>query len=83
MDTGTSRCFGARRTRRPLPISSYAVACSAGVLVEPAGELQLRRSRVRGGAAVGVRFAAGSRGTLSRSEVFDNGGDGVLLETAE
>ncbi|MET7424477.1 right-handed parallel beta-helix repeat-containing protein, partial [Dactylosporangium sp. NPDC005555] len=58
-------------------------ASVAGVLVEPAGELQLRRSRVRGGAAAGVRFAAGSRGTLSRSEVFDNGGDGVLLETAE
>jgi SpoVK/Ycf46/Vps4 family AAA+-type ATPase len=58
-------------------------AARAGILVEAAGELDLRRSRVSGGGAVGVRFAPGSRGALIESEVVDNGTDGVLLETAE
>ncbi|WP_238014647.1 AAA family ATPase [Dactylosporangium sp. AC04546] len=58
-------------------------ASVAGVLVESTGELRLRRSRVRDGDAVGVRFAPGSRGAVIQSEIFDNGTDGVLLETAE
>ncbi|MFI6133946.1 right-handed parallel beta-helix repeat-containing protein [Micromonospora sp. NPDC051141] len=58
-------------------------AARAGVVVEAAGDLDLRHSRVSGGDLVGVRFAPGSRGTLARSEVVDNGTDGVLLETRE
>ncbi|MFI2710477.1 AAA family ATPase [Micromonospora sp. NPDC018662] len=58
-------------------------AARAGVVVEAAGDLDLRHSRVSGGDLVGVRFAPGSRGALVRSEVVDNGTDGVLLETAD
>ncbi|PZG14120.1 sporulation protein [Micromonospora craterilacus] len=63
--------------------SEIGGASEAGILVEASGDLKLRRSRVRGGAGLGVRFAPGSRGALPQSEIFDNGTDGVLVETTE
>ncbi|WP_433531813.1 AAA family ATPase [Micromonospora sp. CA-263727] len=63
--------------------SEIGVASEAGIVVESSGDLVLRRSRVRGGGALGVRFAPGSRGALVHSEIFENGTDGVLVETAE
>ncbi|MEV6817003.1 right-handed parallel beta-helix repeat-containing protein, partial [Micromonospora sp. NPDC051296] len=63
--------------------SEIGGATEAGILVEGTGDLKLRRSRVRGGAGLGVRFAPGSRGALVQSEIFENGADGVLVETTE
>ncbi|MFK3979274.1 AAA family ATPase [Micromonospora sp. NPDC050397] len=58
-------------------------ARETGISVEATGELNLRESRVHHSGGPGIRFAARSRGRLERCDVFDNGGDGVWLETGE
>ncbi len=63
--------------------SDIAAATSTGVVAEATAEVILQDTRVHGCDGPGLRFAAGSRGELTRCEVVDNGGDGVVLETAD
>ncbi|MET7394098.1 AAA family ATPase [Dactylosporangium sp. NPDC005572] len=63
--------------------SAVTGASRAGATVEADGDLQLRETRVHRCDGPGIRFAAGSRGALERCEVFDNGGDGIVIETIE
>jgi SpoVK/Ycf46/Vps4 family AAA+-type ATPase len=69
--------------RATLRSSDIVAATSIGVLVESTAELVLYDTRVHGCDGPGLRFAAGSRGELTRCEVMDNAGDGVAVETAE
>ena len=52
-----------------------------GVRACDSAELTMLGTRVHDSQAAGVRFAPGSAGRLTRCEVVDNRGDGVVIET--
>ncbi|MFG1654272.1 AAA family ATPase [Micromonospora sp. NPDC049275] len=53
------------------------------VLAEAQAELALSQCRVHGGGADGVRYAAGSTGTVVGCEILDHPGVGLLVESPE
>ncbi|QKW13594.1 right-handed parallel beta-helix repeat-containing protein [Verrucosispora sp. NA02020] len=55
----------------------------SGAEVGSGARLRLAHTRVHGCAGSGIRFAGRSVGRLDRCEIFDNAGDGVVVETLE
>ncbi|MFI7080364.1 right-handed parallel beta-helix repeat-containing protein [Micromonospora sp. NPDC049903] len=55
----------------------------SGADVGAGARLRLVQTRVHGCTGHGIRFASRSGGRLDRCEVFDNTGDGVVVETLE
>jgi SpoVK/Ycf46/Vps4 family AAA+-type ATPase len=59
----------------------FGGARDAGILLQRDAELTLLRTRVHGSGGPGIRFGAGSSGSLDGCEVLENAGDGLLVET--
>ncbi|HET6213541.1 MAG TPA: right-handed parallel beta-helix repeat-containing protein [Micromonosporaceae bacterium] len=61
--------------------SVVSAVTGTGAAAEAASELVLEDTRIHDCGGPGARYANGSRGRVTRCEVLDNGGGGVLVET--
>ncbi|GIJ63527.1 hypothetical protein Vau01_110430 [Virgisporangium aurantiacum] len=77
---GGERCVSVSGGRLTMAGCDLSGAKAAGISVAAGATATVEDSRVRDGAGVGVRFAAGARGRLVRCEITGNAGTGLIAD---